>query len=71
MDNSQGAELKREALMKVLIGDEIGTTMLTTLLQFGLIRKRSIKAKGMDAWILGPTSNYELTQKGLDRLNGI
>jgi predicted transcriptional regulator len=61
MDNSEGAILKRETLLKVMVGDEVGETMLTTLLQFGLIRlKKNVTEEG-----------YELTPKGLDRLNGI
>ena len=73
MDNSQGSGIAREVLMKVLIGDEVGYAMKTTLLQFGMIRKRKdIKKRvGIDAWVEEPISDYELTEKGLERLNGI
>lgn len=70
MDNTQGAELKREALMKVLTGDEIGVAMTTALLQTGLIRNRAKKV-GMSYWLTGSVTEYELTEKGLERLNGI
>lgn len=73
MDNSQGSGIAREVLMKVLIGDEVGYAMKTTLLQFGMIRKRKdIKKRvGIDAWVEEPISDYELTEKGLERLNGL
>lgn len=73
MDNSQGSGIAREVLMKVLIGDEVGYAMKTTLLQFGMIRKRKDVKKrvGVDAWMEEPMSDYELTEKGLERLNGI
>lgn len=73
MDNSQGSGIAREVLMKVLIGDEVGSAMKTALLQFGMIRKRKDVKKrvGIDAWVEEPISDYELTEKGLERLNGI
>jgi RIO-like serine/threonine protein kinase len=61
MDNSKSSDLMKENLLKIIIGDEVGSAMLTTLLQFGLIQhKPSVTEHG-----------YELTPKGLDRLNGI
>lgn len=73
MDNSQSSGIAREVLMMVLIGDEVGYTMKTTLLQFGMIRKRKDVKKrvGIDAWVEEPISDYELTEKGLERLNGL
>ena len=51
----------KENLLKIIIGDEVGSAMLTALLQFGLIQhKPSVTEHG-----------YELTPKGMDRLNGI
>ena len=73
MDNSESSELKREVLLKVLIGDEsISRGLLSTLQQLGLIRKRadSPKRNGRDAWLKDLVTDFELTPKGLARLQG-
>lgn len=77
MDNRKGTEMsgedKREALLKVLTGDEVGVAVLTALIQLGLIKtKDGIKDRiGLEAWYPQPTTQYELTKKGLERLNGL
>ena len=61
MDNPKSSDLVRETLLKVMIGDKVGAAMTTSLQHFGLIRhKKNVTEEG-----------YELTSKGLDRLNGI
>jgi predicted transcriptional regulator len=73
MDNSQGAELKREVLLKVFIGDEsISRGLLSSLQQLGLIRRRENAPKrgGRDAWHYDLVTDFELTAKGLARLHG-
>lgn len=73
MDNSQGAELKREVLLKVLINDEsISRGLLSSLQQLGLIRRRADAPKrvGIDAWRGDSVTDFELTAKGLARLQG-
>jgi hypothetical protein len=73
MDNSQGAELKREVLLKVFIGDEsISSGLLSTLQQLGLVRKRADAPKrvNLDQRIVNRVTDFELTAKGLARLHG-
>jgi hypothetical protein len=72
MDNSESSELKREVLLKVLTGDDVRGAVLHALCNLGLIRKRADapKRKGMDSWYANPTTDYELTAKGLRRLQG-
>ena len=71
MDNSTGAEV-REVLLKVLTGDDVSGTVLHALHGLGLIHKRAnVKKKiNKDVWYSNPSSNYELTAKGLSRLQG-
>ena len=73
MDNLQSTELTKELLLKVLTGDrDISATMLHTLAHLGLIKKRAEgKNKvGIDAWLASPVTHFELTAKGLRRLQG-
>ena len=72
MDNSESSELKREMLLKVLIGEEIGDSVKLTLQQLGLIKSRADapKRKGIQSWLTAPVTDYELTAKGLRRLQG-
>lgn len=73
MDNNQGAEDVREFLLKVLTGDnELGYSVKHALRNLGLIRKRADAPNrvGMDAWYQDHISDYELTAKGLARLQG-
>jgi len=71
MDNAQSAEV-RETLLKVLTGDDVGRTVLHTLQQLGLIRRRESAPKrvNLDWWYTDPSTNYELTPKGLRRIQG-
>ena len=59
MDNRKSSDIAVEALLKIMVGDEVGATMTITLHQFGLIKR------------IAGINKYELTQKGLDRLNGV
>lgn len=52
-------DLTKEVLLMVMVGDEVGESVKTALRQFKLIKRKQDEEK------------YELTQKGLDRLNGI
>lgn len=73
MDNSQSSELTREMLLKVLTGDnEIGYAVMHALRQQGLIRLRDNAPKrvGIDALRDDPVTDFELTAKGLARLQG-
>ena len=72
MDNSESSELKREVLLKVLTGDEVSRTVLHTLCNLGLIRRRGSVKKKVDtkAWYGLPVTDFELTAKGLRRLQG-
>jgi hypothetical protein len=72
MDNSQSAESVREVLLKVLIGEDMSDTVLHALVNLGLIRKRADAKKrvGIEAWLEDPVTDFELTAKGLSRLQG-
>jgi hypothetical protein len=72
MDNSESAELKREFLLKVLTGEDMSDTVLHALVNLGLIRKRADAKKrvGVEAWLEDPVTDFELTAKGLRRLQG-
>ena len=73
MDNPKSAEDVKEVLLKVLTGDdEIGYSVKHTLRNLGLICKRADAPNrvGMDAWYQDHISDYELTAKGLARLQG-
>ena len=72
MDNSQSSELTKEVLLKVLTGDEVGYAVMHALRQQGLIRLRDNAPKrvGIDAWRDDPVTDFELTAKGLARLQG-
>lgn len=72
MDNSESSELKREFLLKVLTGEDMSQTVLHALCNLGLVRKRADAKKrvGVEAWLEDPTTDYELTAKGLRRLQG-
>lgn len=73
MDNMESAAYVRETLLKVLIGDE-GLTdgVLISLQHLGLIKKRADAPKrvGIDAWLDDPVTDFELTAKGLRRIQG-
>jgi hypothetical protein len=72
MDNAQSAEL-REVLLKVLTGDDdIGYSVKHSLRNLGLIRRRADAPNrvGMDAWFQDHITDYELTPKGLRRIQG-
>jgi hypothetical protein len=73
MDNPKNAEIVRETLMKVLIGDSnIQGATIHALCNLGLIKKRAEGKKkvGIDAWLASPVTHFELTAKGLSRLQG-
>ena len=70
MDNSESAELKREVLLKVLIGEEISQSVMHALYDLGLIRRRADAPKRIGSWFDYPITDFELTAKGLARLQG-
>jgi uncharacterized protein YjhX (UPF0386 family) len=72
MDNPKSAEIVKEALFKVLTGEDMSQNILHALRQHGLIKKRADAKKrvGVEAWLEDPTTDFELTAKGLSRLQG-
>ena len=72
MDNSQSAAYVRETLFKVLTGEDMSDTVLHALVNLGLIKKRADAKKrvGVEAWLEDPVTDFELTAKGLRRIQG-